>query len=294
MIALPLLTGIADEAAPSLAQQIACHRALGWQHMECRSVDGVGVAQLAAPQREQLCAQLAAAGVSVPVLDSQIGNWSRSIADPFDADVAELATLLALAQRLGSRLIRVMSYPNDRSAPWPEADWRAEAIERLSRLARIAGAEGVTLVHENCAGWGGLSIAHALDLVQTIDSPHCRLLFDVGNGLSYRYSAMAYLEQLLPWIAHVHLKDGQLVDGNVVYTMPGEGRAGVLDCLRYLAEHHYQGGYAIEPHLHLIPHLQVGAADPQQMQASYQDYARRAGALLAQAGYAVPGVGHAI
>lgn len=283
MSATTFLTGIADEAASGLAEQIACHRALGWRHMELRSVDGVGVAQLSPAARADLCAQLAESGFSVPVIDSQIGNWSRTIAAPFESDVAELNTLLELAERTGTRMIRVMSYPNAAGTPWPNPDWSAEVIRRLRTLARIAGTRGATLVHENCAGWGGSSIANALHLMQAVDDDHFRLLFDIGNGLSYGYSAMDCLEQLLPWVAHVHLKDGQVVDGKVIYTMPGDGSAGALDCLRYLAVRRYTCGYSIEPHLHLIPHLRVGSGDSALMQSSYQAYARLAEALLEQA-----------
>ncbi|MBJ7311270.1 sugar phosphate isomerase/epimerase family protein [Rugamonas sp. CCM 8940] len=293
MSAGAFLTGIADEAAAGLAEQIACHRALGWRHLELRSVDGVAVARLSPAQRDSVCLQLAEAGFSVPVIDSQIGNWSSTIAAPFAHDLAELDTLLALAARTGTRMIRVMSYPNVAGAPWSESDWSAEVVLRLRALARLAGEQGVTLLHENCAGWGGSSIVNALHLARAVDDPHFRLLFDIGNGLSYGYTALDYLEQLLPWIAHVHLKDGQLVDGEVVYTMPGEGGAGVRDCLRYLAERQYAGGYAIEPHLHLIPHLRAGGGDGALMLSSYQAYARRTAALIEQAGGAAAGVLHA-
>lgn len=288
------ITGIADEAAAGIHDQIACHRALGWHHMELRSVDGIALSKLSQAQQDAMCAALSAAGIAVPVIDSQIGNWSRSIADPFDDDLSELTNLLELAGRTGTRMIRVMSYPNARNALWPQADWSTEVIRRLRILSDMAGAQGVTLVHENCAGWGGSSIAQALHLVEAVADHHFRLLFDIGNGLSYGYSALEYLKKLLPWISHIHLKDGLVSGGKVVYSMPGEGSAELLPCLRYLSEHHYSGGYSIEPHLHLIPHLRIAPENSTLMQSTYISYARKTEALLAQVEHEMNGAFHVI
>lgn len=292
MSEINFLTGIADEAASGLAEQIAYHRALGWNHMELRSVNGIGVARLSPIACTNLCAELAESGFSIPVIDSEIGNWGRSIAMPFESDVAELNTLLDLAERTGTRMIRVMSYPNAMGEPWSDAAWATEVIRRLRILTQIAGTSDVTLVHENCAGWGGASIANTRHLVEAVDDVHFRLLFDIGNGLSYGYCPMRFLEQLMPWIAHVHLKDGLMVEGKVAYTMPGDGSASVLNCLRFLIQNGYSGAYAIEPHLHLIPHLQIASGDSALRQSSYQAYAGRAAELLQQAGAAEREVAH--
>lgn len=275
------LSGIADEAAAPIESQIRCHRALGWQHMELRSVDGIALAALPEARRASVCAALREARFAVPVLASQIGNWNTSIAQPFAADVAELDILLEIAAELGSSMIRVMSYPN---AGLSDTAWSAEVLVRLRRLSAQAARQGVSLIHENCAGWGGQSAAHTLRLVAGVGHENFKLLFDVGNGLSYGYAALDFLRQVWPHVAHVHLKDGRGSGKQVSYTLPGEGDAGVAQCVQFLHEHGYRGSYVIEPHLNLIPHLQQQYGNPndsaQSMQQNYLRYAAHTAALL--------------
>ena len=284
------LSGIADEACASIENQISCHTALGWQHMELRSVDGAPLAQLSEPQLSHVCTALRAADFAVPVIDSQIGNWHARIDQPFAKDLAELEKLAELAKVLGSSMIRVMSYPN---AQLSDSAWSGEAVARLRALSALAARHDLMLIHENCAGWGGQSATHTLRLLREVGHDNFQLLFDLGNGLSYGYDAIEFLRQTWPWVAHVHLKDGCGSGRHVSYTFPGEGDVRVQDCLQFLHDHGYRGGYAIEPHLNLIPHLQqqYGAATggARLMQSNYMQYAKEAQAMLDAAGAASAG-----
>jgi hypothetical protein len=62
-------------------------------------------------------------------------------------------------RRLGTRFIRIMSWPNDGLA---EGAWRSEVLARLMELARIAAGEGIVLAdtedslrHGQCRGRRG-------------------------------------------------------------------------------------------------------------------------------------------
>ncbi|HDS0919417.1 TPA: sugar phosphate isomerase/epimerase [Pseudomonas putida] len=272
------LTGVSDEGCSSLAQQLACHTQLGWQHLELRSVDNVPVASLSERSRFSLCDALRAQSFEVVALASQIGNWGSRIDGQFQADLDELQRLLQMASRLGCGLIRVMSYPN---CGWSEANWQAAVVERFKRLVEVAEQADVVLVHENCAGWAGQSAEHTLELLDAVGSAHLKLLFDIGNGLSYGYEALDFLRQVLPHVAHVHLKDGYKAQQQVHYSFPGDGQAQARACIDLLLEHQYTGWFSIEPHLCLIPHLQLQGTDARQQRHTYQDYARQALDLLA-------------
>ncbi|MCK3860976.1 sugar phosphate isomerase/epimerase family protein [Pseudomonas sp. B329] len=266
------LTGVADEGASSIVDQIACHLALGWNHLELRSVDGLPIARLTDDALRMVVDQLQKRSIAVPVLASQIGNWGSQIEGDFAVDLTELDRLLEIAATLGTRMIRIMSYPN---SGWEEARWRSAVIDRLCRLTEIAQRHDVVLVHENCAGWAGRNAEYTLDMLQAVGSDHLKLLFDVGNGLSYGYQALDFLRQVLPHVAHVHLKDGLCTDQGVRYQELGEGEAGAIECIDFLIRNGYEGWFSIEPHLSLIPHLQVSDADPQRKQATYMAYAQR-------------------
>lgn len=271
----PVLAGLTDEAAASLDGQLAVVRTLGWTAVEIRSVDGVPLADLPRAEVAAMARRLAGAGVRVVCLASRIGNWARPITSDFAQDLDELRVLEEYADLLDCRRLRVMSYPND---GLPEAEWGRRAVERLRRLTDRAEAAGLTLLHENCAGWAGDDAERALRLLEEVDSPALRLLFDIGNGVPYGYRAAALLRPLLPYVDHVHVKDAVRDEaGRTAYTLPGDGQAEVRACLRMLAQAGYDGAYSVEPHLAVRPH--EGLARPGENAA---DLFVRAGRRLAE------------
>ncbi|WP_369200349.1 sugar phosphate isomerase/epimerase family protein [Streptomyces sp. PU-14G] len=249
--------GIGDEAAPDLEGQIAAIRELGWRRIELRTVERTALGDLAPRAVRALAHRLRSADLQVICLASRIGNWARPVTTPFETDLAELETLLDQCAVLDCRFVRVMSYPNDGLA---EGEWAREVIDRLGRLARRAETAGVTLLHENCAGWAGEDAARVLRLLRETDSPALRLLFDTGNGVPYGYDAGALLRQILPYVEHVHIKDARTTpQGSTDYVLPGDGEARVADCLRTLLEGGYRGAFSLEPHLSAQPHAGVSA-----------------------------------
>ncbi|GIQ68042.1 sugar phosphate isomerase/epimerase [Xylanibacillus composti] len=265
-----VMSGLSDEAGPTITQQIEAHQALGWQEMELRSVEGQALADWEEPLFQQVRSQLDSAGMRVTAVASRIANWERPITAPFKQDMEELKRVADRMLELGARYVRIMSYPND---GLPELEWRDRAVERLHHLTELAHAAGIVLLHENCSGWGGVSPDHTLYLLRELNTPAFRLLFDTGNGIAYKYDALAFLQQVWPYVEHVHIKDGRLLDGEAVYTLPGEGHASVRACVQWLIEHDYRGIWAIEPHLHLIPHLHK-SGDGQAMGQAYVTYGR--------------------
>jgi sugar phosphate isomerase/epimerase len=245
------LAGIGDEAAPDLDGQLQAVAGLGWDAIELRTVDGHALSELDRARRDRLVAAVHAARTRVVCLDSRIGGWAGTVADPFARDLTELGALVELCRELDTRYVRIMSYPN---ADWPEPRWRQEVVDRLRRLAVVAEAAGITLLHENCAGWAATRADRALDLLDAVGSPALRLLFDVGNGVAHGYHARDLLADLVPFVAHVHVKDAVGGGADTTYTLPGDGVAGVGECLRLLRAGGYDGALSIEPHLATRPH----------------------------------------
>jgi sugar phosphate isomerase/epimerase len=260
--------GIGDEATPDLAGQLAAITTLGWRSIELRTVGGVALGDLDRAGTRALVTAVTARGIGVVCLDSRIGNWSRPITHPFAEDLDELRALAPLCAELGTRYVRIMSYPND---GLPETRWRQEVFERIGRLAREAERLGVTLLHENCAGWAASDAERTLDLLAVAGCPALRVLFDIGNGVAHGYPAADLLADLVPFVAHVHVKDAVGAKEKTGYVLPGEGDAGVTECLRILHDGGYAGALSIEPHLGLQPHLGAGAGDP----AAFVDAGRR-------------------
>jgi sugar phosphate isomerase/epimerase len=253
-----VLTGIGDEAAADLTGQLAAVAELGWNHLELRTVGGVPIAQLDDAAFFRAVERLRAADVAVICVAAKIGDWSRPVTGDFALDLTELKVLGPRCAALGTRLVRVMSYP---SGGLDELEWGRRARSRLRELARYAEDAGLLLAHENCAGWAGDRAERMLDLIADIDSPALRLLFDTGNGVAHGYPSVPMLRAILEQVVHVHIKDAVIgPDGSVAYVPPGTGQAGVAECLRLLFAHGYSGALSIEPHLRLRPHVAAGDA----------------------------------
>ncbi|MGN7456997.1 sugar phosphate isomerase/epimerase family protein [Paenibacillus pasadenensis] len=271
------LSGIGDEASSSLEEQARVHAELGWTELELRSADGAAFADWDDALTGKARRLLSGAGLKASIADSRIGNWERTISTPYERELEELERCAERLLRLGGWGLRVMSWPNDGLS---ESDWEKSVLERMDRLAEQAGRCGVTLLHENCAGWAGCDPERALRLVETVGRPSLRLLVDTGNGIAYRYSAPDYLRRALPYVEHVHVKDGRLENGKAMYTLPGRGDAGVAECLGLLLDAGYTGLLAIEPHLHVVPHLGERGGGAGQLEA-YAAYGRELERLLA-------------
>jgi sugar phosphate isomerase/epimerase len=206
-------------------------------------------------------------------VDSRIANWERPITGRFEDDLDELAVLAYRCARLGTPYLRVMSYPN---AGLGEPEWARRVIDRMSALSAKAAEAGLTLVHENCAGWAGRDPVRMRRLAEAAG---LRLLFDVGNGIAYGYDAFEVLSEVVDLVEHVHIKDALGDAGHTEYVMPGEGASRVADCVRLLLDHGYQGTFSIEPHLQVRPHEHRGGAGPDGA-ALFVAYGRRLESLV--------------
>ncbi|QMU71330.1 sugar phosphate isomerase/epimerase [Streptacidiphilus sp. P02-A3a] len=259
--------GIGDEAALGITGQIEAVTALGWRSLELRTVDGTALADLPEADFEQVVGQLADAKLSVAAVDSRIGGWSRPVTGDFAEDLREWEVLARRCQVLGTRWIRVMSYPN---AGLDEEAWGREAIRRISALAERAADAGLVLLHENCSGWAGDDASRALRLLEAAGEDGFGLLFDTGNGAAYGYSGYRMLTELLPHVRHVHLKDASGSGPRPVYRPPGAGELELARCLRLLLGQGYQGVLSIEPHLAVRPH-EAYRAEPEACRAAFLD-----------------------
>lgn len=268
-------SGISDEAGQDIAAQIRAHRELGWTWLELRVVDGVNITQLTDADFDAVYGAVTDAGMGVSCFSSAIANWARPITGDFAVDEADLARAMPRMHRFGTPFIRVMSYPNDTDNPVGEAAWRKESIRRMQQLARMAEDGGVTLVHENCSGWGGLSAENSNILLREVDSPALKVVYDTGNPVTYGQDAWDYYQTVLQDIVYVHIKDAVKIDGEDHYCMCGDGDGRVREVVADLLGRGYDGGFSIEPHLAAVIHTGQKADSADALYQSYTAYGRR-------------------
>lgn len=288
------LTGFADEAAPDLAGQIRATKELGWSHIEARNIDGVNIHDLPEAAFERVAERLAAADVQVNCFGSTIANWAKSIHDPFEQTLAETRRAIPRMQRLGTKLIRIMSYAvlPERG---PEDQQEAERFRRLRELQQMFSDAGLIAVHENCMNYGGMGWLYTLKLMENV--PGLKLVFDTANpvntrdyrrGTPYpRQSSWEFYEHVRDHVAYVHIKDAvfeEEVDGAVFpkarFTFPGEGDGDVRKILSDLVARGYDGGISIEPHLAVVFHDESVTSDADIRYRNYVEYGKRLEAIL--------------
>jgi len=290
-----VLSGFTDEAADTIEGQIEVCRQLGWTGIDLRTVDGYNIVDLPEERFTELVSRLSAADLRVVSFGSRIANWSRSLHDPFEQDLNDLERAIPRMRTLEVRFLRVMSYrPPETAEEAKSPRVSREIIRRLRELAIRAEDAGIVLTHENCETWGGLSYEHTLQLLEGIDSPAFRLVFDTGNppatidhrddaAPGTRQDALAFYRQVRQAVVHVHIKDARVENSEVVYTWPGEGSGRIPEILAELRTDRYDGPISIEPHMAVVYHDPTVQADEDERRRTYVEYARRTAVLLAAA-----------
>lgn len=285
------LTGFADEAARGIDGQIRATKELGWKYIESRAVDGVNIHNLSDKDFDIVAGKLADAGVRINCFGSTIANWGKQITEPMDSSLAETRRAIPRMQRLGTKLIRIMSFAVLKDRP-PEDQMEAERFRRLRELCKMFADAGILAVHENCMNYGGMGWPFTLRMLDNV--PGLKLVFDTGNPVSTadctkpeprpRQSAWEFYSHVKEHVAYIHIKDAVWDESkqNAVYTFPGEGQGDVRRILTDLFKHRYDGGVSIEPHMATVFHEDKGQSDEAAMYANYVEYGRRMEKLIAE------------
>lgn len=286
------LTGFADEAAQDIDGQIEVTRELGWQFIESRNVDGRNIHDLDDAAFDEVVAKLERSGVRINCFGSAIANWGKRIDEPFDSSLAETRRAIPRMQRLGAKLVRMMSFAvlPDRG---PEDQMAEERFRRLRELVSMFRDAGLVPVHENCMNYGGMGPSYTLALIENV--PGLRLVFDTGNPVFTddrekpkphpKQSAWDFYRNVREHIEYVHIKDGvfDAASGKTRFTWPGEGDGDVERIVADLLKSGYDGGFSMEPHMEVVFHEGDAGGESAARKQTYVEYGRRFERLLARA-----------
>jgi sugar phosphate isomerase/epimerase len=285
------LTGFADEAAQDVEGQIKATLELGWTNIESRNIGGKNIHDISDAEFDLVEAKLTEAGVSVNCFGSAIANWGKQITEPFDSSLAEAKRAIPRMQRLGTKLVRIMSFAvlKDRK---PDDQMEDERFRRVRELNRMFADAGMTAVHENCMNYGGMGWSYTLKLIENV--PGLKLVFDTGNPVFSddcskpepypKQSAWEFYSHVREHVAYIHIKDGiwDPEAKKAVYTFPGEGHGDVKKIVKDLLKHGYKGGISMEPHLAVVYHDPSSAASAEKRYSNYVEYGRQFEKLVAE------------
>jgi sugar phosphate isomerase/epimerase len=238
------LSGFADEISPDLTEQCRVASGLGLRYIEVRSAWDVNILDLDDDQLATLKKTLADHDIKVSSIGSPIGKIF--IDEEFPPHLERMRHAAEVARFLEAPYIRIFSFfirPGE-----DPATHRAEVIERMRALARVAEEADVVLLHENEKEIYGDTPRRCLDIVRSVGSPHLRLAWDPANFV--QVGVQPYSEGyaiLRPHVEYVQIKDALAADGTVVPA--GEGDGEVARTIRALRHDGFDGFFSLEPHL---------------------------------------------
>ena len=285
------LTGFADEAARDAEGQIRATKELGWKHIESRGMNDKNIHDISDAEFDEVAAKFDAAGIRVNCFGSAIANWGKQITEPFDSSLAEAKRAIPRMQRLGTKLIRIMSFAvlKDRKA---DDQMEEERFRRVRELYKMFKDAGIETVHENCMNYGGMGWTYTMKLVENV--PGLKLVFDTGNPVFTddrskpepypKQSSWEFYSKVREHIAYIHIKDGiwNAETQKIVYTFPGEGHGDVKKIVKDLLQRGYAGGISMEPHLAVVFHDPKSQAAAETRYSNYVEYGRRFEKLVAE------------
>lgn len=184
----------------------------------------------------------------------------------FREHIKMLRRSIEIAEACGAKLVRTYSFrwphmvglgnpsPILPSGGQIDGDTMDKIREGLCIACDIAKEASMTLGFENVRSCYGNSGQNTREIVEAVNSPVLKVVWDPGN--SYVSSATAYpegYEAVKPFIVHLHLKDAKIIDREVGLTSweaIGAGEVDYVGQMRALIEDGYDGLASLETHWH--------------------------------------------
>ncbi|MBX2839093.1 MAG: sugar phosphate isomerase/epimerase [Gammaproteobacteria bacterium] len=148
---------------------------------------------------------------------------------------SHLKQLISVAKQLRSPSLRTFTHHSG-----SKNQMIARTIADLAQVVEEAASAGVVLLLENHEDFTGLEM---IEIVQAVNHPSLKILFDYGNSQMLLEDPEAALEAMLPHIYSVHVKDHALVEaknsevGWVIGVPVGDGTLPIQSLTNTLLAH---------------------------------------------------------
>ncbi len=236
------LSAFADEISPDPQEQIDVLRACGVCHIELRSILKTNVLDLTDAQVADLKALLDRNGFRLSAIGSPIGKVKIDL--PFEPHLQRFERAIELCKVFGTPNIRIFSYYKPEGDDW--TSWRDEVMARMVEKTRRAERAGVFLLHENEHNIYGDDPRRVVDLLETVNSPHLRAVYDPANYVFCGYDPWQGWQMTKRWTTHFHIKDW--IAGETHGCLAGTGQGRIPEVIADVARN-YNGFATLEPHL---------------------------------------------
>jgi sugar phosphate isomerase/epimerase len=190
----------------------------------------------------QTRSELAAHGLTVPCLGSS-ANLHEMDAAKHDAELAHARRFIDLAQALRAPYVRV--FGNKYVAGVPREATIAHIAAGLRTLGDYAKERNVVVIIESHGDF--TDSPTLLELMRRADSAGVAILWDAHHTfVQSKETPETTVQQLGPYIRHVHLKDSVPAGADRRYVLTGTGEVPVARQIAALARAGYRGIYSFE------------------------------------------------
>ncbi len=260
-----VVSAFGDEIDPNLDTQLELLSELRIGHLELRAAWGTNVLKLSGTQVKRVVDGCISRSVAVSCIGSPVGK--TAIDEPLESTLADLERICEIAGAVRSRYVRIFSFYPPKGQEGRQSEYVEESTSRLRAMAELATKYEVTLVLENEIGVVGDTPGRCRVLLEGVDSPALRFVWDTANFVHVGIERPVDhgWELLSPYLEYVQIKDYNAADDKVVPAGEGDAQVGLL--LSKLRDGGYSGYLALEPHLALAGRSS-GFSGPEGMQVA--------------------------
>jgi sugar phosphate isomerase/epimerase len=245
-------------------RSISVLRALGIGYCEIRSVEGVSALSLGHQRQRDIHRRITDSGLSVAVLDSQVGRADIRQAVAGEADLLKRA--LEWAVELQAAYLRVYSFV------LPDVDgaadhnlWREQVIARMAGFVELAKGSGVKLLVENLPGSFCSRGDRVSDLLTSVGSPWLGAVFDPAGFVAS--CEHPFLVSFKPgpgknYVRCLRIRDATFAGRKPV--LPDQGNAELRELISALLARGFEGFFSVDHGLE---------SSPDSFRAAYQAFA---------------------
>jgi len=123
---------------------------------------------------------------------------------------------------------------------------KSRMADEIGDWSRVALENKITIGIKPHAGQAMNSPDRALWLLQQVNSPHIRLIYDYSHMYIEGFTLESSLKRMLPYTTFIALKDGRKTATGYDFLLPGEGNTDYPTYFRLLKELGYQGYLGVE------------------------------------------------
>lgn len=239
------VTGFADEISPDFDEQLDVMEGEGIRFIELRGANKKNVIAFTKEECAEFKKKMKDRGFGISAIGSPIGKVK--IDDDFNKHMDDFKHAMELAKFFETPNIRLFTYypPEGKDIN----DYRDEVIRRMKMKVKLAEKAGIMLLSENEGGVFAESPENAAYVIEAVNSPNLKNIFDPANFVLHGYDVLQRCWPLLKkHTVYFHIKDAVRSENRSVPAGEGEGR--IKDVLSDAIAGGFTGFLSLEPHLH--------------------------------------------